>query len=242
MAVRALAALATALSGGAPSARLSNVLPRHDTAGRIVNAHAGGVYNFSGRFYLLGEHYRSCPHAGSNKTLDPLAVGNCEICGHTGTTFALYESADLQSWALTTTNVIPQKPGGADAELYTPVLSPFNAAHGYHAMVFQCTGGCPDGQIQVATAVTPAGPFEPKGALLPSSDPRHPSSQAGIWVDEEGGGVGYLVFNSIGSDPTHNGQWIVELDDTYLAMTNRSAQIVPAGQGQASEGERESAL
>jgi hypothetical protein len=50
-------------------------------------------------------------------------MGNCEMCGHTGTTFTLYESTDLQSWALTTTNIIPDKPGGASAALYTPVLA-----------------------------------------------------------------------------------------------------------------------
>jgi hypothetical protein len=29
---------------------LSNVVPRQDTAGNIINAHAGGIYNFSGTF------------------------------------------------------------------------------------------------------------------------------------------------------------------------------------------------
>ena len=93
------------------STTISNVVPRRDITGAIINAHAGGIYNFSGRFYLIGEHYRNCPHAGGNKTRDPLAVGNCEMCGHTGTTFALYESADLVTWTLTSTNVIPDKPG-----------------------------------------------------------------------------------------------------------------------------------
>jgi hypothetical protein len=37
---------------------ISNVVPRRDTTGAIINAHAGGIYNFSGRFYLIGEHYR----------------------------------------------------------------------------------------------------------------------------------------------------------------------------------------
>jgi len=72
---------------------------------------SAGIYNFSGTFYLLGEHYRDCPHAGKNKTADPLAVGNCEMCGHTGTTFALYTSTDLEAWTLNTTDVIPTKPG-----------------------------------------------------------------------------------------------------------------------------------
>ena len=40
----------------------------------------------------------------------------------------------------------------------------------------------------------------------------------------------YFIFNSIGDAAVH-GQWIVELDDTYLRMTNRSAQIAKAGPG-----------
>ena len=39
-----------------------------------------------------------------------------------------------------------------------------------------------------------------------------------------------MSVNSIG-DGSSNGQWIVELDDTYLRMTNRSTQIAPAAPG-----------
>ena len=104
----ALAAALTFLSSFSDGAIVSNVIPRRDTSGAIVNAHAGGIYIFrrltasndpllctadscvsccissSGKFYLIGEHYRDCPHAGANKTRDPLAVGDCEMCGHTG--------------------------------------------------------------------------------------------------------------------------------------------------------------
>ena len=65
-----------------------------------------------------------------------------------------------------------------------------------------------------------------KGTVLPGTDPRSGSSQGGIWVDETTG-IGYFIFNSIG-DSKIKGQWIVELDDTYLRMTNRSAQIIQA--------------
>ena len=131
------------------SVTISNVVPRRTTDGAIINAHAGGIYNFSGTFYLIGEHYKSCPHAGGNRTADPLAIGNCEICGHTGSTFALYESPDLKSWTLKTANVIPAL-GGPSYTLYTPVLV-YNAALKYYVLMFQCDGGaaCGPGQLQV---------------------------------------------------------------------------------------------
>jgi len=44
-------------------------------------------------------------------------------------------------------------------------------------------------------------------------------------------GVAYLLYNSIGNNPDTNGQWIVELDETYLHVTNRRTQIVKAAVG-----------
>ena len=93
-----------------------------------------------------------------------------------GTTFALYTSPDLETWSLVTADVMPRKPGGPGANLYTPVLAN-NAKFKYFVMMFQCSGGCSDGQLQVATAATPAGPFEPRGAVLSAGDPRAGSSQ-----------------------------------------------------------------
>ena len=43
---------------------VSNVIPRRTTDGQIINAHAGGIYQFADMFYLIGEHYKNCPHAG----------------------------------------------------------------------------------------------------------------------------------------------------------------------------------
>ena len=151
------------------------------------------------------------------------------MCGHTGTTFALYKSDDLEHWDLLNNDLLPDKPGGGAAALYTPVLA-YSAKRDYFVLMFQCSSGCADGEIQVATATTPEGPYVLRGALLPSTDVRHGTSTANLWVDESSG-VGYLVFNSIGDDAARNGQWIVELDDTLLAMTNRSSQIVAAGHG-----------
>ena len=80
------------------------------------------------------------------------------------------------------------------APLLQPVLA-YNKRHDYYVLMFQCSGGCSDGQLQVATAPTPAGPFEPKGTVLPRSDPRgKESSQGGIWVDESTS-IGYFIFS-----------------------------------------------
>ena len=47
--MRLVALMVVAASAGR-TARVSNVVPRVDTVGDIVNAHAGGIYNFSGTF------------------------------------------------------------------------------------------------------------------------------------------------------------------------------------------------
>lgn len=69
----------------------------------------------------------------------------------------------------------------------------YNAKHSYYVLMFQCSGGCSDGQLQVATAASPAGPFVPKGTVLPHTDPRSGSSQGGIWVDPSSQ-IAYFIF------------------------------------------------
>ena len=124
-----------------------------------------------------------CGHTGSClRSLSPIFL--LTLIRQSGTTFALYTSSDLEEWTLNTTNVIPDKPGGDGANLYTPVLS-YNAQFNYYVMLFQCTGGCTDGQLQVSIATSPAGPFKPKGAVLPS----HVSSNGNMWVDASTGKI-----------------------------------------------------
>jgi hypothetical protein len=106
-----------------------------------------------------------------------------------------YTSPDMTTWTLNVTDVIPSHPYGAGANLYTPVLA-HNIEMGYYVLMFQCSGGCSDGQLQVATAAQPWGPFLPNGTVLPSSDPRFGSSQGGIWVDRSvTPPKAYFIFN-----------------------------------------------
>ena len=50
---------ARAAAAASQYAIISNSIPRRDSrTGLIVNAHAGGIYNFSNHFFLLGEHYK----------------------------------------------------------------------------------------------------------------------------------------------------------------------------------------
>jgi len=140
-------------------ATVSNVLPRRTTDGQVINAHAGGIYRFNGTYYLIGEHYKSCPHAGGNRTKDPLAVGNCEICGHTGSSFAMYTSPDLEAWTMKTKQV------GRRASLPLPPLSRCRCRRrvSARAMVMAGPGIARPGTVAMpspvrgSTAPTPAG-------------------------------------------------------------------------------------
>jgi hypothetical protein len=49
-----------AVGGGAPLTAISNVEPRKDTKGRILNAHDGGMYEFEGQWVLIGTSYAEC--------------------------------------------------------------------------------------------------------------------------------------------------------------------------------------
>lgn len=77
---------------------ISNVLPRLDTAGNIINAHDGGLYEFNGVYHLYGTVYQHCHQPA------PTCDGQC---GYYNNTFSLYTSPDMVQWTLVSLNILP---------------------------------------------------------------------------------------------------------------------------------------
>jgi hypothetical protein len=103
--MRAIAPACWLLSAAALTAKLSNVAPRVDVNGAIVNAHSGGLYRFPrdlpgsdpGLFYLYGTSYPMCHQAGHI----------CEqSCGYYNNSFVVYTSPDLASWTLSGSSLL----------------------------------------------------------------------------------------------------------------------------------------
>ncbi|MGA2067231.1 MAG: hypothetical protein ABSG86_19825 [Thermoguttaceae bacterium] len=78
--IRVGIAAAKAETGQSNSARISNVAPRRDAGGKILDAHDGCLHKFGNRFYLYGTAYG---------TTDGFGKSNRYCC---------YSSADLVTW------------------------------------------------------------------------------------------------------------------------------------------------
>eukprot|EP01084_Bolivina_argentea_P125735 222729_1 len=78
---------------------ISNIVPRYDISGNIVNAHDGCLVQFDKTYYLYGTVYENCTQPG------PVCTPNC---GYFGNQFSAYSSKDLMEWNLLSTNVLPE--------------------------------------------------------------------------------------------------------------------------------------
>eukprot|EP01079_Euglenida_sp_SAG-EU17-18_P004528 gene4528-4756_t len=176
-------------NGGQRTVTISNVEPRRDTAGDILEAGDGMVAYFGGRYYLYGVRYQPCKEpdatcyvtggnlgppeypAGPLDCSDsgPRPGGLC--CGWRGMTFAVYSSPDLLDWVLESTDALPamSDPASPHSSSLSMMNSPFvlrSPATGLYVMWFQhvlrtsnSTAGIATGAKAVATSAHPAGPF-----------------------------------------------------------------------------------
>jgi hypothetical protein len=195
---------------------ISNVEPRLDTAGRIVNAHDGSLLlnPHDGRYWLYGTHYEACPTPPS-----PPGPGVCSTdrtCGWYRNTFAAYSSPDLSSgsWRLESASIAPGLEANNSRFTYFMPNVLFNAAHNNFVLAFN-----PNGSAFVATSSAPAGPFTILGTLALQ---RQPLSQFDTWLDPLTG-IAYARYNAQLNASTA-GMCVEQLAPDFLS----SAAGVPA--------------
>ncbi len=119
-----------------PAAKISNLEPRRDINGEIMDAHDGGLEFFNGTYYLYGTRYGST---------DGFGKSNRYVC---------YSSPDLLKWT----------PHGeilndAPPRVYYRPYVKFNQRTGKY--VLWCNA---DSHYTVAVADTPVGPFTVQNA------------------------------------------------------------------------------
>jgi hypothetical protein len=81
-----------------PVVTISNVKPRLDTQGNVVNAHSGNVVQFNAIWHMYGTAYQQCHQ-------DSFICGG--DCGYFHNVFVLYTSPDLGNWTLVSSNLLP---------------------------------------------------------------------------------------------------------------------------------------
>lgn len=94
---------------------LSNVAPRRDTAGNIIDAHDGNVLFIGGQYHYYAAGYGLCLERNSTTGCEGGFVG----CGfYNNHSVTLYTSADLTTWTFRG-NVLPLA-NRVDAILFSP--------------------------------------------------------------------------------------------------------------------------
>lgn len=167
---------------------ISNIAPRLDTAGRVVNAHDGSLLLApDGRFYLFGTHYLSC---------DEGSVGCAnKSCGWFGNTYAVYSSSDLSSgsWVLESANILPAMAADNDKVAYFEPNVLYNVATA--TFVLEYAGQVGEAEAAMAVSRTPIGPFTP---IAPLKLAHREGSTSALWLDPATG-AGYVRYNSGGA-------------------------------------------
>jgi hypothetical protein len=165
---------------------ISNVEPRRDSEGNILNAHDGALYSFSpGHYLLIGTSYAECE-----------SFTNCSShigdCGWQDNNFSAYSSSDLQTWHLESSDMVPARPrGGAN---FRPKIVQNNA--GTYVMWYNFQPPTPNipGYYTVATSDKAAGPYRILHEQVNVSMPLN--GDFNLFVDEENDRAGYIVYNS----------------------------------------------
>jgi hypothetical protein len=186
--------------GSAPGPRgevtISNLQPRRDVEGRIVDAHDGCLHKFGDRYYLYGTAY--------GKT-DGFAKTNRYRC---------YSSPDLVTWKLEG-NLLPRQSEGI---YYRPYVI-YHAPTRKYVLWYNWYKKTWDGQYGVATSDRPQGPFTVQGEDVSVSRP-HPGDFS-LLVDDDG--AAYLIYSSIAQEHAIS---IERLADDYLTSTKANSGVL----------------
>ena len=193
------AATIAAEEGQLKPGQISNVVPRRDVNGNILDAHDGCLHKFADRYFLYGTAY--------GKT-DGFGNSNHYCC---------YSSADLVAWK-PEGELLNKPPKGV---YYRPYVV-YNAKTRKYVLWYNWYPTLWNGQYGVATSDTPQGPFVLHGANVRVSQPA--PGDLGLFVDDDG--TGYVIYTSIARD---HGIFIERLSDDYLGSTQENSGLLGAG-------------
>ena len=186
---------------------ISNVNPRRDSHGEILDAHDGALEYFEGRFYLYGTRYDDT---------DGLHTTNRYVC---------YSSRDLTNWT----------PHGeilkdAPPRMYFRPYVKFNPKSRKYVLWYNVGGENQDG---VATSDRPEGPFTIQNPNVRLKYSELGTGDHGLFVDDDG--AGYIIYTAVNlgkmsaTEPAQilNHRISVEkLSDDYLSSTGENSGFI----------------
>jgi beta-xylosidase len=180
-------------------ATISNVQPRRDVEGKIIDAHDGCLERFGDRFYLYGTAYGATDGFGTTNR------------------FVVYSSPDLVHWTPHGDLVRGLRPGVH----YRPYVK-YNAKSNKYVLWYNWYPTLWNGQYAVALSDTPQGPFAIHDPNVKVKEAK--PGDLGLFVDDDG--TGYLIYTSIERD---HGISIEKLTDNFLGSTGETSGIIAHG-------------
>ena len=169
---------------------LSNVSPRMDTDGQIVDAHDGRIIQFGDHYYWYGTRYG-------------------ETNGFTtANEYHVYRSDDMRTWE----HIGPALADRPEGVYYRPHVI-YHEASGKYVFWYNWYPVLWEGHFGVAVSDTPEGPFE-----IVSTDVQVANSELGVgdfglFVDDDG--TAYISYNTIEGHRVS----VEKLSDDYLGST-----------------------
>lgn len=182
---------------GQSAITISNVEPRLDEAGRIVDAHDGRVIQFGDRYYWYGTAYENT---------NGFVTTNHYRC---------YSSDDLKNWRYEG-RLLSGQPEGV---YYRPHVI-YNASTEKYVLWFNWYPRLWDGQFGVAVSDAPEGPFEIVNDNVEMANSEYGLGDFGLFVEEDG--TGYISYNTIQDHMVS----IEKLSDDFLSSTMENGGII----------------
>lgn len=190
--------LLSAIAGTlAASSTVSNIIPRRDTAGKILDSHDGNVIESPttpGLFYLYAAGYGDCQ--------EPKGLNGCSSwCDGCGCGFyynhsvTLYSTTDFNTWT-DHGNVLPLGYPRPNAVLFSPKVL-YNAANKEYVMWYNLV---PPYNYATATSPSPFGPFTTiSNTTAMSTQFGHLSNNSDVGdfsLFQDDDGTAYILYSS----------------------------------------------
>ena len=201
---------------------ISNVLPRQDTTGAIMNAHDGSTTRFTpnGLFYYYGMGYAMCKENGQ--------INGCSSCNNPrwNNTVGVWTSPDLSSGSWTYRGDALAVDSRPNCTYYRSHVV-YNALTTKYVLWTNAVGCTPNaGPYVTATSPTPTGPFIFAGSTTPTLGTGG-LGDFSLYVDSTDG-AGYVVLTRLPNGAGPRNMYVFRLTSDYLTIvSNVTSGILP---------------